>query len=227
VGGLFIVGTVAGVLSVVFQQPVVGADDYLTEVSLNADRVATGSLLVLVMGVALVGVAIAMYPVLKQHSERFALGYVVARSIESLFAVIDTILVLTLLTVSREFVTAGSPDASHFQILGELLLAGRDWVNAAILPATAFGLSIFILNYALYRARLVPRWLSVWGLVSGVPYLASGVMVMYGLEPFATTQSVLMAPLGLQEMVLAVWLLVRGFNAAAFASDPEREPVLT
>ncbi len=63
------------------------------------------------------------------------------------------------------------------------------------------------------------------GLVGALLYMAAGVLVMYGLEPLSTTQVGLEAPLGVQEMVLALWLIVKGFNEAAFASDPEIEPV--
>ncbi|HEX2784483.1 MAG TPA: DUF4386 domain-containing protein [Ilumatobacteraceae bacterium] len=222
VGGLFIVGTVAGALGLALSQTLVDASDYLTKLSLHEDRVATGALLTLIMGVALVGMSIVIYPVLRRHSERLALGYVVARTVESVFYVIDAVLLLTLLTVSRGFVDAGVADASHFQALGDAVLGARDW-DAAMLDLTAFGLSALILNYALYGARLVPRWLSVWGLAGASLYMAAGAMVMYGLEPLSTTQVVLEAPLGLQEMVLAIWLIVKGFTAPAVVAAPDAE----
>jgi hypothetical protein len=95
--------------------------------------------------------------------------------------------------------------------MGDVLWAQRDWVNYAA-ERFVFALSAVILNYALYRARLVPRWLSVWGLLGGALWLVTSVMVLYGLDPSSTT--VPAAPIGLQEMVLAVWLIVRGFAPA-------------
>jgi len=114
-------------------------------------------------------------------------------------------------------VSAGTPDAS-LQALGDVLLAEGDWVNHAVLPIV-FALDALILNYALYQARLVPRWLPVWGLGGAALWLAAGVMVTYGVQPSATT--VLAAPIGVQEMALAAWLIVKGFNLAAFRSGPE------
>lgn len=224
VGSLFIVASVAGAVGLAIQQPVLDSSQYLTEAALKENRVATAALLELIMGVAVVGIAIAIYPVLRRRSERLALGYVAARTIEAVIYVIGSIVLLTLLTVSREFVDAGAPDASHFQTLGGLLLAVRDWGGHGVLDAAVFSLSALILNYALYRARLVPRWLSVWGLAGASSYLAAGVLVIYGLEPLSTTQVVLEAPLGVQEMVLAVWLIVKGFDAPASASGPGKEP---
>jgi len=215
VGGLFIIGTVAGGLGLTrFEQPVVDASDYLTKASLHEDQVATGVLLTLVMGVALVAMAVVIYPVLKRRSERLALGYVIARTLEAAFYVIDAVLLLTLLTLSRRFADAGAADSSVYRTLGDLVLAARDWAGNGLLDATAFGLSAVILNAALYRARLVPRWLAVGGLVGAASYMAAGVMVIYGLEPLSTAQVVLEAPLGVQEMVLAIWLIVRGFSSA-------------
>ena len=158
--------------------------------------------------------AVVIYPVLKRRSERLALGYVIARTLEAAFYVIDAVLLLTLLTVSRRFADAGAADSTVYRTLGDLVLAARDWAGNGLLDATAFGLSAVILNAALYRARLVPRWLAVGGLVGAASYMAAGVMVIYGLEPLSTAQVVLEAPLGVQEMVLAIWLIVRGFSSA-------------
>jgi hypothetical protein len=227
VGGLYIVATVAGVLSLLLTQPVVDAPDYLATASLHQNRVATGALFVLIMAIAVVGIAIAIYPVLRRHSPRLAMGYVVARTIEAVIYLASTVALLTLVTLSQQFMKAGTVDAARFQPLGALLLAGRDWGDQAVQPAAVFGLSAVLLNFVLYRARLVPRWLSVWGLVGATLWVAAGVLVLYGLEPLSTTQTVLAVPIGVQELALAVWLLVKGFNASAFASKPQEEPALS
>jgi len=222
VGGLFIVATVAGVLSVVFLQPVVGAADYVATAAVDEARVATGALLEITMYAAILGIAIVMYPVLSEFSERIALGYVAARMVEVMAFVVSTMGVLTLVTVSRGFASAGTSDPSHLQVLGDTLVAGGDW-GSAVLAATAFSLSALLLNYALYRIRLVPRWLSGWGLAGAAFYLSASVMVLYGLEPFSTTQNLLNVPLALQEMVFAVWLIVRGFSPPVLVSETEEE----
>lgn len=227
VGSLYITATVAGVLGLLLTRPVIDAPDYLTTASFHQNRVATGALFELIMAIAVVGIAIAIYPVLKRHSQRLAMGYVVARSIEAVVYLASTVALLTLVTLSEELVKAGTGDAARFQPLGDLLLAGRDWGDQAVQPAAVFGLSAVLLNYVLYRARLVPRWLSVWGLLGATLWMAAGVLVLYGLEPLSTTQTVLAMPIGVQEMALAVWLIVKGFNAAAFASTPEQEPALS
>jgi hypothetical protein len=196
VGALFIVATGAGVLSGLIQQPVVDADDYLSAAAQHDTRVATGAVFEIVMYVSIAAIAVVLYPVLKRHSERLAVGYVVARTVEVVVFVVGSALVsLTLLTVGQDFVKAGSPTGSQFQTLGDSLVAGPDWANAA-LGVVAFSVSALILNYVLRRADLVPRWLASWGLAAAMLYLATGVMVVYGLEPLSATQTRVAAPAG-------------------------------
>jgi len=127
VGILFITATVPFSLSVIILQPVLDASDFLAQVSLEQDRVSLGILLELVNHIAVVSIAVLLYPVLKPFSERLALGYVVARSIEAVLFAIATMHLLTLIFLSHEFVAAGSPAAAHFHTLGNVLLAGHEW----------------------------------------------------------------------------------------------------
>jgi hypothetical protein len=225
VGWLFIVATLAGIASLALVQPVLDASDYLSKASASENRLATGVLLELVMGTAAVAIAVVIYPVLRRSSQRLALGFVAARTLEAVIYLIDAIAVLTLLAVSGDFVDAGTPESSPFQPLGAALLAVRNSGGNVILDVTAFSISALILNVALYRAGLVPRWLSVWGLIGAVVYMGAAVMVLYGLEPGSTTQMLLDVPLGVQEMALALWLIIRGFNASAFLPESAEQPV--
>jgi hypothetical protein len=120
-------------------------------------------------------------------------------------------------TLSQEYVKAGAPDASYFQSLGTLLLAARDW--AGVLGSFAFILGALMYYYIFYQSKLIPRWLSVWGLI-GVPFwIAAELLLMFGLiEHFSTNAILLDIPIAINEMVLAVWLIVKGFNPSAIAS---------
>ena len=214
VGALFIIATVSFTLSVVLLGPVLEDPDYLALASPRESLVAIGVLLELVNHIAVVGIAVVIYPILKRFSERLAVGYVVARSVEAVLFTIATMHLVALLNVSHAFVAAGTPPASYFHTLGNVLLAGHDWDNVAF-AFTAFSLGALILNYALYRTKLVPRWLCGWGLVAAALILAARIMVMSGLEFSSAIVAMLDVPIMLQEMVFAVWLIAKGFNAAA------------
>ena len=217
-GALFITATVSIILSVVILEPVVDAPDFLMQASVSEARVGAGVLLEMVNNIAIVGIALVIYPVLKPFSERLALGYIAARTIESAVFIIGTGGLLALLFVSKEFVAAGAPPDSYFHTLGRMLLAGHDLDNAA-LAFTIFSLGTLMLNYVLYRARLVPRWISAFGLLAAASILAARVMVISGLELSSATVTIMDAPIFLQEMVVAVWLIVKGFNSSAIASE--------
>ncbi len=210
VGVLFITATVAYSLSVVLLDPILGGSDYLTAVSVNENLVIIGALLVLIDAIAVAGIAIVIYPILKKHNEALALGYVGARIVEGVLFSVNVITILTLLTLSQEFVQAGAPGASHFQTVGTLLLAAGDW--AFFLGfGLVFTLSALILNFVLYQSKLIPRWLSGWGLVG-----AALIFAYYLLQFFSINQvKILFLPIAVQEMVFAVWLIVKGFNSSA------------
>ncbi len=178
VGALYIVATVAGVLSVVFLGSNLDAPNYLANISANGNRVLIGVIFEFTMAVLVAGIAIWMYPILKRHNESLALGYVVARMIEVVIFTLGVISLLTLLTLSREFVKAGAPDASYFQTSGALLLAVREW-GGGVCSSIVFALSALMLNFILYRAKLIPQWLSGCGLIGAALYLASGFLPLF------------------------------------------------
>jgi len=117
------------------------------------------------------------------------------------------------LSLSREFVTAGAPVASYFQTSGALLLAAIDW--GSLLLDLAWLLSVPVFNYVLYQSKLIPRWLSVLGLVGGALWLATWPVRMFDLSP--PMIEIFALPIAAQEMILAVWLIVKGFNSSAIA----------
>jgi hypothetical protein len=183
--------------------------------------VGFGLLLELVNHISVVGIAVVLYPVLKSVSERLALGYVAARVIEAALFGVATLHLLTLVFVSRELVPAGGGELSEqLQVLGSVLLSGHDWNNAA-LPFTAFSLGALLLNYTLFAARLVPRWISVFGLLAGASILTARLLLISGVDLSPSTVSSMDAPIFLQEMVFAAWLIFRGFNPSALANGPQ------
>jgi len=221
-GVLLIIGTVAGILSLPFSE-LVDNPDYLIKVTKNQNQVITGALLELIMAFACAGIAIWLYPVLKKHNQALALGSVGFRIIEVVFHIAATIVLLSLLTLSQEYVKAGSPDASHFQTLGTLLLAGRDWASQVI-GIIAWLLGALMYYYVFYQSKLIPRWLSGWGLIGATLSLSVTLLIMFGIiSPFSTIHVVLNLPIGLQEMVFAVWLIVKGFNPSAIASESAKQ----
>ena len=222
VGVLFIIATVAGVLSGVFLGPILDAPDYLINVSANETQVIIAGLFMLIMGFAVAGIGIMMYPIFKKHNEALALGYVCLRIIEGVLFIVSVVSLLSLLTLSQEFVKAGAPDASHFQTLGTLLQEESYW--AYHMGTISFGLAAPMFYYLLYKSKLIPRFLSVWGLIGVLPWLAVSLLIMFGsITESSVLETFLYAPIAVNEMVLAVWLIVKGFNSSAIVSESARQ----
>lgn len=213
VGVLFITGTVAGILSAVVSGPILDTPDYLAQIAANENQFLLGALLVLTMGLSLALIPAVIYPVLKQHHATLAMGYVVFRgAIEATMYLALVISWLLLLVLAREAAGAAAPDGLILAAVGALLKEGNVETNQIL--KLVFSLGSLMLNYALFRSRLVPRWLSGWGLIAVVLHFLEGLFMLFGVLP-AAAEAIMFLPIALQEMVFAVWLIVKGFNATA------------
>ena len=218
VGVLFIIGTVSGVLGAVIGKPILDAPDYLIKMSANEGQMLILALLIFIMGIACAGIGLALYPILKKYNEGLAIGAVGFRIIEGVGDIVSAISLIALLALSQEFVKAGAPVSSYFQTAAVVINAGRDWLShGAMLLCWVIG--AFMYYSLFYQYRLIPRWLSVWGLVGITLTTIGSVLVMLHVIPgFGTIQMVLNLSIFPQEMVLAVWLIAKGINPSAVAS---------
>jgi len=213
-GVLFITATAATSLSMMISEPILGAADYLRNISTNETRFIAAVFLVLVNAIAVAGIAIVMYPVLKKYNEAPALGYIGARIIESILFIGYAIILLTLLTFSQEYVQTGASETSRFHAGGTVLLSAADW-TFLVGYGIIFTLSAMILNYILYASRLVPRWLSAWGILGAALSFLVTVLKFFDIRLTELWD----LPIAVQEMVFAGWLIVKGFNASALTSS--------
>ena len=193
-GALFIIATAASLLSVAFLGSV-SSPGYLTEISANESQVALGVLLRFIAAFASAAIAISLYPVLRRYRQGLALGAVGFRVIEGTFYALGAVSVLLLLTLSQECVKTGAGDPGYFHTSGTLLKALDDWAGlAGVLAFYAGGLLYY---WVFYQTRLVPRWLSAWG-VGGVDLGAvAAMLILFSVTgSMSTTQIVLNVPIG-------------------------------
>ena len=214
VGVLFISATVFSILSSLFLGSL-NAPNYLTIISANKDQLIIGMMFELIAAVSAFGTAVMIFPILKKHVESLALGYVGLRIIENVFYVIGATSLLIMLTVSQGYIVGGF-NASYYQPFGTFLLALYHW---PILIGTLIfaGLGGLTLNYVLYQSKLVPRWLSAWGFIGAALIVVYGLIGIFSLTTGFSTFSVLAFPIAVQEMVFAVWLIIKGFNPEVIA----------
>lgn len=213
VGTLFVMATVAALTAAAFLGTMLGEADYLARLAANETRVAMAALLELVVAGCVVAIPVFMYPILRRHGEGIARGYFVLRAIEGVALVAMSISLLTLVTLGQEAVTALATEDPSYLAAGTLLQATGDW-SGLVGTQLVLGLGALILNYSLFVSRIVPRFVSVWGLIGAPLMAASAIAAIFGLDPNSALSMALVAPLALNEMALAGWLIVKGFGSS-------------
>jgi hypothetical protein len=220
-GVLFIIATVAPMVGLAVMRPALGDPVDLARTAANETPLLVGALLQLSGFLACPAIALALYPVLRPHGHGLALGSVVFRAVEAVFYLVSLLGLLMLVTLARAAVAPGATDASLHQAAATLLVAGRVWPGFVV-AVLAFGTGALLYGWVLFRTALVPRWLAGWGIVGAVLAMAAAVLVMLGLTiPMTPVHLVLNLPIAAQEMVLAAWLIARGFNPRAVSAVAE------
>jgi hypothetical protein len=214
-GVLYITGTVAGILSkTVTYFPVHDADDPLGYAAQHSDRVATGALLVLVMGLALAFVPVVLFPVLRRVNDLLATGYLIIRGAVETAAYVVVAVAWLLLVPLADAMSAGPGTASPEGVRLGTLVIDSDGASAVMSFVFCLGGALFYV--LLYLSRIVPRWIATWGLAAIPLYVVAYLLPMYGVfGSNSAEQNLLSLPLAVQEMVLAVWMIARGFRPAA------------
>lgn len=215
VGILFIIGTVSGILAGVVTAPTRAGSIYPLNITASETQWIVGTLFTLLMGLSLAMVPVLLYPIFRKHNEVLAFGSVLFRGIFE--QVGETLLVISmflLLTVSEIYGKSGAADASNFQALGSMLIAAGHWIQMVNGIVFCFGTLMFFALF--YQTRLIPRWLSGWGLIGAVLYFIAEIVSMFG--PLHTSPDIgvgiglLLIPTAIQEMVFGVWVIVKGFR---------------
>ena len=210
VGALFIIATVTAILTIAILGSTLETPLDQTVISENEYQIGLAALFWIILAISVTGIGFFMYPILKKYNKGLALGYISFRLTESICIIISTITLLAILTISQETV-AGTMNVANFQPIGSLLLALQNW-SFEIGTLIFLGLGGFFIYYPLYELKLVPRVLSIWGLIGAACVLLYGLLALFGLTADSVTLNLLAAPIAIQEMVFAVWLIFKGFN---------------
>lgn len=210
VGVLFIIATVSAILTIGILGSTLDPPDYLTAVSENETQVVLAVICWLILAVSVLGIGVMMYPILKKYHGGLAQGYVGLRLVEAICIIFSAIVLMSLLTLSKDF-GEGALDVGYYQAAGSLLLALQNW-SFEIGTLIFLGLGGLALYYGLYQLKLVPKTLSIWGLIGAACVILYGILGLFGLTADSLVLNILAAPIAVQEMVLAVWLIVKGFS---------------
>lgn len=217
VGIFFILAAVSSIIGLILYDPIINGPDYLIKGSEHANQVVLGALMELILVVSAVGTATTMFPFLRKYNETIALWHVCFRFLEAIVITVGVISVLSLLTLSREFVAAGAPDTASFHTSGSLLIAIKDW-TFMIGPLFLLGINTMMYSYIFYKSKLVHRFIPILGMTSSILVFIYALLVMFGVVEQLSVWGLLALPIAANEMILAVWLIFKGFNESAITS---------
>src|SRR5215210_8107821 len=213
VGVIFFAGMVIGIGGNVLILSILGAPDPLSNVSANSMLVAVAAFLWLMTVVGDAAHGVLMFPILKLHNERIAIGYLAARIVDAVFIAVMVLFILLQIPLASEYLKAGGSDTSYLQALSTMFVQVN--LYAYHIAMFTLGIAGLLLCYTFYRAKLVPRLVAVWGLVGYATILCGSVLEILGFN----LQTIHAIPGGLWELFIGVWLIVKGFNPSAFVSE--------
>ena len=221
VGVLFIIATAFLFIGQAIYAPVLNVPDYLETAYPNRITATVGMLLEFACVLSIPLIPVFLYPILKKHSETLALGYVVFRFFEAVLFVLVEINQLSLISLSQQYLAQDGAEASSLQNAGNSILAWNDWNFSFYVMIFAIG--AMMLYAVLYRSKLIPRLISGWGFVSAVLILISVLLSMLEINlnlPGPLFEIIFVLPIAVQEMVMALWFIFKGFNPDAVAAEP-------
>lgn len=219
VGILFIFAIVFLFIGQALYNPILDSPDYLETAYPNRGPIIIGILIEFAGYLGLVLIPVLLYPILKKHNQVLALGYISFRLFEAVLLTIAQINKLSLINLSQEYLNNGGADAVYFQNTGSSIKAALYWNDSGgLIYIVVFVIGAAILYSAFYQSKLVPRWLSIWGLIAAPAMLAASLIATFEIFP-ETIAILLMLPIPLQEITMSIWLMVKGFNPAAISAD--------
>jgi hypothetical protein len=206
-------------------------DPILTDVNYilgagSVTRVELGAFLEILLAVSGIATAVVFYPVLKRQNQAVALGYVAARTVESIIILVGVVALMSVVTLRHDIGGAGAADPATLEIAGRSLVAFHEWTRLLGPQFCAgFGNGI-LLGYLMYKSGLLPRPMTLLGLVGGPLAVFGGTLVVFGaieLEPGSGPLFLFTVLEALWELSLTIWLIVKGFSPSPIADAYDRE----
>lgn len=213
VGVLLLLLIVGGILTnFVLTSSLFGEPGFLVAAAGNASKIALSALVGVAMGLVSIGVASLVYPVFRQRSQSLGLFYFALVVAGFALTVVENISVMSLLSLSQAYAEAGAAQPELYDGLRVVVKSARNWTHYISLIVS--GCTLFVFYVAMFRFALVPRWLSIVGLLAVCSQLYAVSTPLFGIG----VDFRFIAPLGITQIILALWLVVRGFRGNAITN---------
>lgn len=217
-GIFYLAATVTSVVALKLYEPILYHPNYLIHGTENKNQIILGAFLELCTVGTVTGTAVMLYPYLRKFNENLGLGYLCFRMLEAILILVGIVSVLSLLTLGLTFTNAVAPDVAAYQTNGSVLKAIHDW-TFLLGPNFMLGINTFLYSLIFYRSQLIPRRLSLLGLAGAIFIFTAALLEMFGIIIQISVWGLLFAlPIFAYELILAIWLIFKGFNPEVLAS---------
>ncbi|WP_046005967.1 DUF4386 domain-containing protein [Pseudoalteromonas rubra] len=206
-GLLFLISTSSYMYADSILSPLLRLPGFLMQAAQHDSTLALAALLEFINCAAVVGISILVYPIIKQYSERVAMGYIAGRVIEAAMLISGAVILMTFVTMGDKLAVSSVINSEQIYIMGSGLKAERYF--SFLMGMIALAIAGFLLNVTLFKYRLIPRLLSALGLLGYVMLL---LKVLFDFFDVSAGGSWMYMPGALFELLLPLWLIFKGFD---------------
>lgn len=216
-GVFYILAATTSIVAVIFYEPVMSETWYMSVDNGFESKVLIGVLNDFFLVVSAVGTAVILFPYIRHWNEHMALGYLCFRFMEAVFIAIGLVSILGLLHLSIYYEAGSLASEENLSAIGVLLQGFHRWTSL-LGPNFMLGLNTLLYSYIFFRTEIVPKPLALLGMVTAVMVFIAGLLEMFGvIEPWSAVKGLIALPVGVYEMSLAFWLIVKGFHKQKLA----------
>lgn len=228
VGLLFLIALILNIIATKILDPILNTPDYLEKTYTFKNFIITGNLLNIICALAMIFIPISLFPVARKNNESLASGYIVFRALEGILFIYMAIKSLSFISLSKAYINEATQNSSYFQSLGNSIHAEIHW--ATIIYIIIYSLGGLMFYSLLYRSKLVPRFLSSWGLLAVIFLFAGAILGLFSVGifnrlPVMKAMAYFAPPIAINELVLALWLIIKGYNPSVVDPDTSKPEI--
>ena len=207
IGVLIIIQMVGGrMVNFTLEEPLFGAPGFLVNAASHSQQLGLAALFGLVTEALWVGIAITAFPIFGRRTQTMALWFIALAVVILAVAVVENAAVMSMVSLSEAYAKASAAEREQFQIIKIVVVSARNWAH--YMARIFDGGAMFVFYVVLYRFALVPRALAGLGLIAVMLMVTAVAMPLFGHDVVFP----MLAPLGLSQLILAVWLIMKGFR---------------
>ena len=213
-GILFLVALFFNIVALEIYKPMLKDAEYLSSLFYKRNLFTLGVLLDFICAPAMILIPVVLYPILKRHDERLAMGYITFRLLEGILFTYKSIITFSFIDLSQNFLSSSAEDRHFYSVIAKLLHSKVEW--AVALDVVIFTIGGLFFYSVLFKSKLVPGWLSIWGIAGDFILLIGITLFIFGIfgdKTIAKSMIFFAPPIALNELILSFWLIFKGLNA--------------